>query len=165
VCSQVQSSTSRRWVPILLICPPSVISNWINEFKSWGHFAVETFQGNDRAVALNRVKIGQSEVLLCGKSLFSKESCFSLLKSVQWKLVVVDEYHEFKGKKTSAWDCLYQLTAHCACQIIGLTGTAMQNDYEELWNLVYLVQPGLLGSWAEFRQNYVQPLKLARYVK
>ena len=159
---EMKALMPEKWSPILLVCPPSVIQNWRNELDVWGHFAVEVFQDKDRLVALDRIKGGVSDILLCGRALFSQEQSFQQLMQFPWKLVVVDEYHEFKSKRSKAWECLYELKLRHKFQIVGLTGTAMQNNHEELWNLIYLVQPGLLGTWSDFRQNYVQPLKLAR---
>jgi len=89
------------------------------------------------------------------------------LKSSKWcigKLIIVDEYHEFKNKNSKGWESLNSLKIACGrrCSVIGLTGTAMQNDHQELWNLVHLCQPGLLGEWKDFRNNTVRTLKLAR---
>jgi SNF2 family DNA or RNA helicase len=45
-----------------------------------------------------------------------------------------------------------------------MSGTVMQNNHDELWSVVELVQPGYLGEWDLFEQEYAVPLKLARYV-
>jgi SNF2 family DNA or RNA helicase len=38
----------------------------------------------------------------------------------------------------------------------------MSNAHKELFTLVDLVQPGLLGSWKEFTREYSRPIMLAR---
>lgn len=42
---------------------------------------------------------------------------------------------------------------------IGLTGTLMQNNFEELWCLVNFIVPDCLGTLQKFRANYINPLK------
>jgi SNF2 family DNA or RNA helicase len=82
------------WAPILIVVPSSLVENWTNEFKLWGHFSVAIFRGSDRCLALERVRAGMDEILICGKGLF--DSSINSLNSVKWKLIVVDEFHEYK---------------------------------------------------------------------
>ena len=46
--------------------------------------------------------------------------------------------------------------------VIGMTGTLMQNDHDELWNLVDLIETGYLGSWDEFKYEISVPIKIGR---
>lgn len=48
------------------------------------------------------------------------------------------EYHQYKAKKTQSRESLIKLKVNSHCQVIGLTGTPMQNDYNELFYLVDL---------------------------
>jgi SNF2 family DNA or RNA helicase len=45
-----------------------------------------------------------------------------------------------------------------------MTGTLMQNNHEELWNLVNLVQPGHFGDWDSFKGHISLPILFGRYV-
>ena len=89
-----------RFSPILIIVPSSVVANWQNEFKTWGHFNVAVYSGANREKALERIKDGLDFILIAGKSLFTRACDFDQLATVEWKLVVVDEYHEFKNGKS-----------------------------------------------------------------
>ena len=42
---------------------------------------------------------------------------------------------------------------------IGLTGTLLQNRYEELWCVLDWANPGCLGSIRSFRESYVEPIE------
>ena len=48
------------------------------------------------------------------------------------------------------------------CRVLGLTGTLMQNQHEELWNLIDLVETDFLGTWKEFEHEVARPLKIGR---
>ena len=40
----------------------------------------------------------------------------------------------------------------------------MQNDHNELWNLVDLIQKDHLGSWERFKYSVSMPIKNGRFV-
>lgn len=139
--------------PCLIVVPPSVITNWSNEFNTWGHFAVSTFQDKEkRAEVLDQVKTGMNDVMICGRALFTRPESFAAIKSVEWKMIVVDEFHEYNKESTQSYKCLLDLRLKCGCPLIGMTGTVMSNNHRELWTLVDLVQPNLLGPWKVFRK-------------
>jgi SNF2 family DNA or RNA helicase len=46
--------------------------------------------------------------------------------------------------------------------VIGMTGTLMQNDHSELWNLVDLVETDYLGTYQDFNNRVSIPIKIAR---
>jgi SNF2 family DNA or RNA helicase len=45
--------------------------------------------------------------------------------------------------------------------VVGLTGTLMQNNHKEFWNVAHLVRPDLLGSWSAFQTRFADPIKRA----
>ena len=111
--------------------------------------------------AIKSVQDGITEILVCGKSFFSMDMYESIC-TIRWKLIIVDEYHEYKNSSTTASSKLSHLRKYSKCPIVGLTGTLMQNKHKELWTLVNIIQPNLLGSWNDFHHNIVKVLKLAR---
>lgn len=46
--------------------------------------------------------------------------------------------------------------------VVGMTGTLMQNNHAELWNLIDLVETDYLGDWKSFQMHYELPLKHGR---
>lgn len=83
------SETITPWAPVLIICPPGLISNWINEFNFWGYFDLEVWE-KDTEVTLNKILSGKCEILLCGKERFFRPENFLRISKVIFKLVIVD---------------------------------------------------------------------------
>ena len=42
---------------------------------------------------------------------------------------------------------------------IAMTGTPVENRLAELWTIVDFVQPGMMGSYKNFRENYEIPIR------
>lgn len=152
------------WCPILIVCPNTVMSNWVNEFNTWAHFTVAVYHGAGREDALQGVGDGVTEVLVCPHSMMQGK-CFPTLNNakVNWKAVFVDEFHVFKNELATMATNLRALRDRHRCVIVGLTGTVMQNKHKDLWSLVDLVADGYFGSYQQFDHEFARPIKLARY--
>lgn len=46
---------------------------------------------------------------------------------------------------------------------LALTGTPVENSLSELWSIMDFVQPGLLGSLSQFKQEFITPLEEEEY--
>jgi len=127
---------ARKSGRILVIVPASVVANWQNEFKAWGHFSVAVYEGQNRRDALDRVRDGRDEILVIGKPLFTKKGTdFPQINELDWRLVICDEMHEYKGHRTNGHKCLEELRNKSKCPVIGLTGTLIQNNckFQDWW--------------------------------
>jgi SNF2 family DNA or RNA helicase len=71
-------------------------------------------------------------------------------------------FHKFKNDDGLLATHLRHLRDKLGCLIIGLTGTIMQNDHDELWTAVDITNPGFFGSLSDFNQYYSMPIKLSR---
>jgi SNF2 family DNA or RNA helicase len=69
----------------------------------------------------------------------------------QWDLVVVDEAHRLKNQNSASAQLVRSLSTR---HLLLLTATPVENRLEDLFQLVSLVRPGLLGSRAEFRRRH-----------
>ena len=70
------------------------------------------------------------------------------LAAVAWTTVVLDEAQAVKNPHTHAAKAVRRLPAG---QRIALTGTPVENRLGELWSILDVVTPGLLGIEAKFR--------------
>lgn len=70
-------------------------------------------------------------------------------------IVVLDEAHRIKNPRASTTKNLIRKCKGAGYKILG-TGTPLENNIEELWQLVELCRPGLLGNWFQFKQRYIE---------
>lgn len=70
----------------------------------------------------------------------------------RFDLVIVDEAHKLKNQRTLNWTFINSLRPRF---LLLLTATPVQNSIEEIFNLVFLVKPGLLGTRRQFRSTFI----------
>src|SRR5438552_9765173 len=67
-------------------------------------------------------------------------------------MVIVDEAHHLRNRSTQLWKFASELEKQF---ILLLTATPVQNNLEELFNLVTLLEPGLLSTARQFQRQFV----------
>ena len=136
----------------LVIAPKSVILNWVSEARrfapSLNFLNINSLNNREKAIDL----AGPNDVILCTYGLLVTQG--ETLIQKQWNVVCLDEAHQIKNRQTIASRTVMDLQA--TSRII-LTGTPLQNHLGELWNLFQFINPGLLGTWTQFRDNYILP--------
>ena len=66
--------------------------------------------------------------------------------------MIVDEAHHLRNARTVLWQFVNRLRR---TYLLLLTATPVQNDLEELFNLVTLLQPGQLKTLRAFRREHL----------
>lgn len=70
-------------------------------------------------------------------------SCADRLKRVRFEVVLFDEYHTIKSGSSRQARAACELSAN---RVFGLTGTLIQNDMQEFWFLMHLIDPLSVGE-------------------
>lgn len=133
--------------PCIVIVPLSTVPNWEREFRMWApDFNVVTFLGNE--IARNDIiecefwfdgheRTGQPkfDVILTtyDMMLFASQA----LRRITWTQLIIDEGHRLKNRKSKLFE---QLKEFKTVGRMILTGTPIQNDLEELFNLLCFLQ-------------------------
>ena len=81
------------------------------------------------------------------------------LISCSFDIIVCDEGHKLKNTNAKISEAIKSLP--CKRKLI-LSGTPIQNDLEELYNMTDLVNPGLLGSLSKFKVIFMIFLMIER---
>lgn len=147
-----------HWYPrVLIVCPGSLIQNWKNELHRWGWWHADLFHGPQKDDVLQTAKAGRLEVMITTYVTYKNHR--TSVNSVQWDAVVADECHVLKDRASETTRAMNEVNALCR---IGLTGTAIQNKYEELWTLLNWTNPGHFGTLAEWRLTICKPLTVGQ---
>lgn len=158
---QIRRYGEGRWYPrILIVCPGTLMSNWEDELAMWGWWDVARYHSSnaaDRKGVLAAAANGRLEIMITTYTTYRGHE--SEINTIDWDCVVADECHQIKSKDSEITKAMNKINALCR---IGLTGTAIQNKYEELWCLLNWARPGAYGSAQEWKQNISLPLKMGQ---
>lgn len=146
------------WYPrVLIVCPGTLIENWKTELNRWGWWHVDVYHGDKREGAIQSAKAGRIEIMITTYNTYRMNK--SVINMVEWDCVVADECHIIKGRKSETTEAMNEVNALCR---IGLTGTAIQNSYDELWTLLNWTNPGKFGPVSTWKTSISEPLKIGQ---
>jgi len=146
--------------PALIIAPLVTLTNWqreiekflkkkskngkISETKSPSSVMIRHGKKND---------IGQYDFYIINYELLHKR--FDDIMNLNIRTVVCDEVQHLRSKTTQKYAAVKKLAAKNGVSYrIGLSGTPIYNRGSEIWPIVDILKPGLLGSFKEFCEYF-----------
>ncbi len=147
---------------ILLILPKNIIKQWQEELREKFNMEFLFYDGKDLISYWNEHFIPQTEnpynssnlILVSSGLLRKKNRAEILLQSSEWDLILFDEAHHLRRKKSGVPGLLLKLAQelqyHSRCFLF-LTATPIQLDIIELFDLLKLLNLG--GKWG-IRENF-----------
>lgn len=139
---------------ILIICPASVKQHWKNEFDKWGSgfFSCQVMEG--KKCIMNPY----ADITIVNYELLSSNDIFSQLLEIPWDILVCDEAHYLKS-----------LTSIRSKRVLGkgglvhqsvykwmLTGTPIHNRPVDLFPILYVLAPDVLGKYNSYEAFVMQ---------
>jgi len=154
-----ESAAKGKRRPTLLICPMSVVGNWQKEASKFTpDLPVMVHHGLGRAKGPEfKARARGHALVLSSFALLHRD--YDLLKQVPWGGVVLDEAQNIKNPETKQAKAARTLKAGYR---IALTGTPVENHVGDLWSIMEFLNPGLLGTQAEFRRSFHVPIQAHR---
>ncbi len=142
--------------PTLLICPMSIVGNWHREIQRFApSLSVMVHHGHERLSGTAfEEEARKHDVVITTYSLALRDK--EHLASIVWDNVVVDEAQNIKNESAKQTQAIKSLQAG---HRIALTGTPVENRLSELWSIMEFLNPGYLGSGAEFRKSFALPIE------
>jgi SNF2 family DNA or RNA helicase len=142
--------------PVLVLCPTSVVGNWQREAARFTpELSVLMHHGVSRAKGDKFIKnASQQAIVISSYALLYRD--FEHLKEVPWAGIVLDEAQNIKNPETKQSAAARALRAEYR---IALTGTPVENTIGDLWSIMEFLNPGLLGTRAEFKRRFFLPIQ------
>ena len=136
---------------VLILTPPSLVEQWQGEMRR--KFSLD-FTAYDDPVFRQRGAEAWNEFdrVIVSMHTAKREPHRSAVCGRKWDMVIVDEAHHLRNRNTQLWRFASELQKQ---YILLLTATPVQNNLEELFNLVTLLEPGLLSTARKFQSRFV----------
>jgi SNF2 family DNA or RNA helicase len=129
----------------LVVCPASVVTNWIREVDSRSELPIIKIHGEDHKLSLKQwVEIGGIGITTYD-TLKSFEITPEEITALKIDTIIVDEAHYIKNVDTGRSRTIQKWLAN-APHVIFLTGTPLENRVDEFIRLATLLDPKIGGD-------------------
>jgi len=140
----------------LIVTPAGLVGQWQEEldrkFALPSHVVTGSSSGDVETGGVNGIGAGGDHpVVLASLAAARRDPLRSVLVGRDWDVVIVDEAHRVRNPRSASGRLARELRSR---QLLLLTATPVENKLDDLFQLVSLVAPGLLGTAAEFRRTH-----------
>ncbi|CEI86117.1 hypothetical protein RMCBS344292_00562 [Rhizopus microsporus] len=140
---QLEALKKYNIYPFIIVVPNSTATNWIREFRKWApELVVVPFfgLGASRRLALDNEIFDKNMNLKCHAIVATYESIqeSSKLQNIFWPVMVVDESQRLKNDESQLFRSLCRFNKDHS---VLLTGTPLQNNLKELFNIMNFIRP------------------------
>ena len=138
----------------LVVAPASVIHNWKNELSRFApSLTVCDYTGVAIKRRSKRLALMRHDIIVTTyRTLLNDISFFA---QQQFGIIVFDESQAFKTPTSHIHQAVSRLQA---IHRLALSGTPVENNLMELWSLMSVLNPNLLGDSHTFQQAFVNPI-------
>ena len=132
---------------ILVITPAGLVTQWQEELER--KFGVPTtLAGRDASGQAPEAGSIDRPAVIASLAAARRDPLRSALTRDPWDLIIVDEAHRVRAPRSASGKLIRELRSR---HLLLLTATPVVNRLQDLYELVSLVAPGLLGTAAQFR--------------
>jgi SNF2 family DNA or RNA helicase len=151
----VEQANQRTDLPSLVICPTSLVPNWMAETQRFAPtLRCLVLHGPGRAAHFPA--IGAHDLVITTYPLLGRDH--AVLEAQDWHVVMLDEAQTIKNPLATTSKLARTLRAR---QRLCLSGTPLENHLGELWSLFDFLLPGFLGDRKQFGTRYRGPIEKA----
>ncbi len=153
-------ATEKQTFPVLVVAPLVTLNNWEREIskfmkkKSRNGRIIESESSTSTIIRTGKSKeLPATDFYIINYELLYKR--LSDLSKLNIRTIVCDEVHNLRSKTTQKYKAVKKLAALPSLSYrIGLSGTPIFNRGSEIWPIVDILRPGLLGSFKEFCEYF-----------
>ena len=149
----VEQKAGRLDRPSLLVCPTSLVPNWVAEAARFAPtLRVLVLHGPLRAALFDAIE--DHDLVVTTYPLLARDH--ETLTAHEWHIVLLDEAQTIKNPAATTSQLARALEAR---QRLCLSGTPLENHLGELWSLFDFVMPGFLGDVRAFNKRFRTPIE------
>lgn len=130
--------------PLLIVAPTSLLFNWR---KEWERFLpsvpIYVHSGSKRLTSKEELK--EQKVILTSYALLRQDA--SLLQAISYQCILLDEAQTIKNPESQIAQAAYRLQGEMR---IAMSGTPIENRFDDLWSLFHFLEPKILGERNQF---------------
>ncbi|MGI0102804.1 MAG: SNF2-related protein [Nitrosotalea sp.] len=153
-------ATEKQTFPALIVAPLVTLSNWQREIQKFlkrrsrnGRIVEGEYPTSVLIRTGKSQEIGKHDIYIINYDLLYKR--LDDLSKLNIKTLVCDEVQHLRSKSTKKYSAVKKLAALESVKYrIGLSGTPIYNRGSEIWPIVDILKPGLLGSFDEFCEYF-----------
>ncbi|MHA6618048.1 DEAD/DEAH box helicase [Pseudonocardia sp. DLS-67] len=142
--------------PTLLVCPMSLVGTWQREaarftpdLRVLAHHGAGRAHGEELLAA-----VADADLVVTTYATAARDG--DDLARVAWRRLVLDEAQAVKNSRATHARAVRRFDAE---HRVALTGTPVENRLSELWSIMDVLNPGLLGTADAFRTRYAIPVE------
>ena len=148
----LQSIQSERAGPALVICPTSLVFNWVAEAQKFTP-ALRVLPLHGPARHARFAEMPDADIVVTSYALVRRDA--ERYRGFEFDTVILDEAQHIKNRQTQNAQAVKLVRSQ---HRLVLTGTPLENSVLDLWSIFDFLMPGYLGSAADFRERYEAPL-------
>lgn len=133
---------------VLVIVPAGLVDQWRDELER--KFGLPTAIARSGSTMAPEAGLDRP-ITIASLATARRDPLLSRLTEAGWDLVIFDEAHRLRNPQSASGKLARRLRAR---YLLMLTATPVENRLSDLYQLVSLVAPGLLGTPAEFRAKH-----------
>jgi SNF2 family DNA or RNA helicase len=133
---------------VLVVAPAGLVVQWRDELER--KFGLPTTIAQSGSTPAREMGMDRP-VTVASLAAARRDPLLSRLTDANWDLVIFDEAHRLRNPRSASGKLARRLRAR---YLLMLTATPVENKLSDLYQLVSLVAPGLLGTPAQFRAKH-----------
>ena len=153
-------ASEKQSMPVLVIAPLVTLTNWQREIERFmkkksrnGRIIENGYPTSTMIRTGKKEDLGNFDFYIINYELLHKR--LGDLLNLNIRTLVCDEVQHLRSKTTQKYTAIKKLAALKSINYrVGLSGTPIYNHGSEIWSIVDILKPGLLGNFKEFCEYF-----------
>jgi SNF2 family DNA or RNA helicase len=144
-------------VPIVVVCPASVVTAWCREFALWApHWRVVAWRGGNKLS--RKYLVGRYDVYVVSYDTARNDATAGVPESqcpllrIKHKTTVIDEFHYTGNANSKQTKATQRLARHTL--VIPLSGSGFVRDFSNMQPILEVFEPGAFDSKERIADRY-----------